>query len=307
MTGSVKVSVLMLTYGHEHFIEEAINAVLNQITSFTIELVIANDNSPDNTDAIVRKKMNDCRGNVRIKYLQRKMNMGALQNFSDATKYCIGSYFAICEGDDYWTDPYKLQKQVDFLDRHPDYAATFTNVNVVLESGFYNATNEMKRIEESRPFTGEEILQDWISHTATYLIRNNGPINHFLTLNEQFSFMYGDTPLLLSALEYGKIYGFKDVTASYRRHEGGVTNQNQDDLFFLKFIEHIKKIKIAFNKKSYAKICNRTITIFYMKLFFTQRILSRHKYYYLLKAIKYDKALFLNILRDKFEAIKRGS
>lgn len=120
-----KVSVCMITYGHEKFIKEAINGVLIQECNFEVELIIANDCSTDNTDAVIQNILENNPRASWIKYIKHEKNFGMMANFIFALEQCKGKYIALCEGDDYWTDPYKLQKQVDFLEDNPLYSACF--------------------------------------------------------------------------------------------------------------------------------------------------------------------------------------
>jgi glycosyltransferase involved in cell wall biosynthesis len=116
---SLLVSVSMLTYRHEKYIKEAILGVLMQETTFRIEAVISNDRSPDDTDAIIRDIIqNHPRGDL-IRYIRHEQNLGIMANALDNLKKCQGAYIAFCEGDDCWTDPQKLQKQVDELQQNP--------------------------------------------------------------------------------------------------------------------------------------------------------------------------------------------
>ena len=110
----VKVSVAMITYNHERFIAQAIESVLMQQTDFAVELVIGEDCSTDGTRAIVRDYGE--RYPERIRLLLPEHNLGMMPNFVATLKACRGQYVASVEGDDYWTDPHKLQKQVDFLE-----------------------------------------------------------------------------------------------------------------------------------------------------------------------------------------------
>lgn len=301
------VSVIMLTYNHEKFLQRAIEGVFMQKTGFVIELIIANDNSPDDSDSIIEQMMNSSPDHVHINYLRRGVNLGIDLNLLDAFNAAKGEYIAICEGDDYWTDPLKLQKQVGFLEENDDYSAVFSNVSVKLESGTYNKTNEIRQITESREFTGKEILEHWMSHTATYVFRNGRGLDKFLRLNKEYRFMYSDTPLLLCLLEYGKLFGLKDYTAVYRRHEGGITNQTQNNNFFKRFINHLNAIKKAFDNIAYTRVCNKSITQFYLKLFFNSEFYKPIKYLYLLKAIQHDNVLILNIIKDKLRGRRYGA
>jgi glycosyltransferase involved in cell wall biosynthesis len=109
------VSVVTITYNHEKFIIDTIKGVLAQEADFEIEYIIADDCSPDNTEIVVREFL---KGNARskwVKYTRHAQNLGVNKNFIWALEQCQGTYIAVCEGDDYWTDSEKLQKQVNCL------------------------------------------------------------------------------------------------------------------------------------------------------------------------------------------------
>ncbi len=125
------VSICMITYGHENYIREAIEGVLMQQCNFDLELIIANDFSPDNTDDIIQRIINDDPRASIIKYIKHDKNIGMMPNFVYALQQCKGKYIALCEGDDYWIDEYKLKKQVDILDADMSLVACYHNSKLV--------------------------------------------------------------------------------------------------------------------------------------------------------------------------------
>jgi glycosyltransferase involved in cell wall biosynthesis len=126
MSENPKVSVCMMTYNHERFIAQAIESVLEQKTSFDLELVIGEDCSTDGTRKIVAEYAR--KYPEKIKAMFRETNLGMTANGIQTLRECRGRYIALLEGDDYWTDPLKLQKQVDFLDVHPTCTACAATV-----------------------------------------------------------------------------------------------------------------------------------------------------------------------------------
>ncbi len=115
------VSVCMITYGHENYIREAIESVLMQKCNFEVELILANDCSNDQTNEVIQDILKTHQNRSWIKYHEHKKNIGMMPNFQFALEKCTGKYIALCDGDDYWTDELKLQKQVDFLDNNQEY------------------------------------------------------------------------------------------------------------------------------------------------------------------------------------------
>jgi len=120
-----KVSVSMITYNHEQYIAQAIESVLSQKTDFTFELVVADDASTDNTLRIVQEYAEKYPNIIKLK--SRKVNLGLVKNALQTISDCEGEYIALLEGDDYWVDDAKLQKQADFLDSNIDCSFCFTN------------------------------------------------------------------------------------------------------------------------------------------------------------------------------------
>src|SRR5574344_2319007 len=114
------LSIVTITYNHEPFIAKTIEGVLMQQVKFPIELIIAEDCSTDGTRAICQQYAEQYPDLIRL--ITSESNVGAIANERRAMLAARGKYIAFCEGDDYWTDPLKLQKQVDFLESHPDYS-----------------------------------------------------------------------------------------------------------------------------------------------------------------------------------------
>ena len=126
------VSILMITYGQESYVRQALEGVLMQKCNFDVEIILANDCSPDNTDKIIQDVLKTHPHASWVKYIKHEKNIGMISNFIHALQKCMGKYIAMCEGDDYWIDPLKLQKQFNILENNPEYKFCVTNLN------FYN-------------------------------------------------------------------------------------------------------------------------------------------------------------------------
>lgn len=231
---NIMVSVDMITYGHEKYIRQAIEGVLMQQTDFAVELIIADDCSPDRTKDIVEDIINNHpKGNI-IKYFRHEKNLGMQANGMFAIQKCTGKYIALCEGDDYWTDPLKLQKQVDFLENNEEYNFIVTDFDVV---GKKNYTNPywLNRFRE-RQFTitlEDYFTKPWITKTLTLLFRNCLYIEE-ITQYKHFR----DIHLIYLLLKEGKNGFFlNEKTGVYRVHSGGVHSglQNNKNLSKVNF------------------------------------------------------------------------
>ncbi len=115
------VSVCMITYNHEKYIEQAIDSVLSQESSFTVEVIVCDDYSTDNT----LEKFGKYKGRITI--IRNEKNLGPWRSLEKTFNVAKGKYIALLEGDDYWTDNHKLRQQVDFLEQHDEYSMCFTN------------------------------------------------------------------------------------------------------------------------------------------------------------------------------------
>ena len=179
----IDISVLMLTYNFEQYVDEAIRSVMHQRCSHSFELVIGDDHSTDGTVEICRRWAAKYPG--RIVLLESGGNRGLMQNFADTYSHCRGKYIAICEGDDYWIDRSKLQRQADFLDTHPDYALCVHRVvnyyeedgSMSLSNGRQKSDNDIIDLARSNFVTNVSVmfrhanidpLPEWITQAATY-------------------------------------------------------------------------------------------------------------------------------------------
>lgn len=198
------VSVIMVTYGHEKYIEEAINGVFMQKTNFPVELIIANDCSPDQTDEVVKKLLHNSPKHITVRYTKHVVNKGMNANFIWATKQVKGKYIALCEGDDYWTDPLKLQKQVDFLETYEDY--------VLVCSNYTSTINEEVVVDIDRDITPFELLHHNPIGTLTALFKSN----MLDQLETSAATALGDYLLWTTIAKRGKIRKLGDYTGFYR-------------------------------------------------------------------------------------------
>lgn len=208
------LSIIVLTYNHEKYIRQCLEGIINQKTNFTFEVIIGEDCSTDGTKNIVRDF--EVRYPDIIKPIYHSQNVGAKRN---AYEFCFskvsGQYIALCEGDDYWTDFEKLQKQVDFLEANKDYSVCFHYVNFVNENG--------EIIRASRPdnkiihFSSPKLFHISIS-TPTIVFRNS--FQHFK--NDLANIIGGDVFLRGILATQGKGACLNFVGACYRKHPGGI-------------------------------------------------------------------------------------
>jgi len=205
------ISVIMITYGHEKFIRQAVEGVLMQKCNFNVELIIANDASPDKTSDIVYDIIKTNPNANRIKYINRDKNIGGQNNFKDAFEQCKGKYIAHCEGDDYWTDPYKLQKQINFLETNPDYVLTFHKIKILQPNGIL-VDDFITKIPEN--YQTIEALAQYGNYIHTPSIVYKNIINELPF--EMMISPIGDYFLYMIIAQHGKLKYFEESMAVYR-------------------------------------------------------------------------------------------
>ena len=248
----MKVSVCMITYNHENYLKQAIHSVLMQKTQFDFELVIANDNSPDNTIIIIEEFINQHPNGHKIKFLNNKENMGIMPNFINALKNCNGDYIALCEGDDYWIDENKLQKQVDFLEKNEDFAICFHKVNV--ETNGTIGDDTITGIS-NQTTTIYDLAKGNYIHTCSVVYRN-----HLFTdfPNYFYTSPIGDYFLHMLNARYGKIHFINQTMATYRVHNTSYWSSKQENERVIIWVNFIENIKENFNVEI-QKILNKQI------------------------------------------------
>lgn len=211
----VKVNICVVTYNHRKYIRQTLDSILMQKTNFPFEIVIGEDCSTDDTRGIVLEYKKKYPG--KIKLLLQKQNVGATRNFIETLKLCSGQYIAICDGDDYWVDPNKLQKQVDFLETHNDYAICFHNSQIIDEQnrirGLYCEFNK------DRTFTIKDILKRNFIPTASVVFRNY--LNNDF-LDKLLQLKAADWAFHIYNAEKGKIYYMNEIMARWRVHSEGI-------------------------------------------------------------------------------------
>lgn len=212
-----KVTIVCMVYNHEAYLRECFEGFVMQKTTFPIEILVNDDCSPDGSADVMRE--------YEVKYPElfhciyqeeNQYSKGKMAWWEILFPMAKGEYVAICEGDDYWIDPYKLQKQVDFMENHPDFVACFHNARVRYQDRvtLFNSLNE-----NHFPSTKDLIKRQWFIATPTLLFRN--------VLSEypdwRGKIVNGDYLLELLLAREGKFYYMDDVMAVYRQDGHGMS------------------------------------------------------------------------------------
>lgn len=212
------VSVIVITYGQEKYIKQALDSITMQKTNFKFEIIVGNDCSPDNTIEVLKNYKSS--GNYVMNIINREENIGATKNLYLCIKEAKGKYIAFLEGDDYWTDEYKLQKQFDFLEneenkKYVGVAADFNDVD--LEGNFLiRHSDNLGRHNHKCNF--KKIQNGYLDfHINSLMCRNI-----FFSKIEDFSIIYkidrlvADRAIPLLLMDFGDIYILKDIVGCYR-------------------------------------------------------------------------------------------
>lgn len=240
------VSVCMTTYGHEKFIQKAIEGVLMQKCDFDVELIVANDCSPDNTDIIINEIIKTHKKAYWINYIKHEKNIGMMPNFMYTLQQSNAKYIAICEGDDYWTDPLKLQKQVDFLEANSEYVLCFTNTKIKTKTSLVdNNLIVPKNYENIETLANEG---NYI-HTPTVVFKNI--IKEFPSQIKHSPI--GDYFIYMLLAEHGKIHFIDEYTTVYRKLVGTFSSL-EDNIQYQKMTTCRALLYDYFNDKNNTKI-----------------------------------------------------
>lgn len=299
----IKVSVVMITYGHEKFIREAVESIISQKCNFEIELIIGNDASPDNTDEIIKNILKVNPNSYKIKYFNHKKNIGFMENHIFVLKQVKGDYIAICEGDDYWIDDLKLQKQFDFLEINQDYGMVFHDCKML-----YEETNELKDsgvVEniENREYSRLEIFEKWIIPTGSVFFRTNQLNEDLYKIYRNKRALFGDTYTNLFVSRNKKIYGFKNKMSVYRIHKGGLTSANINAINkHTNFITHWKFILDCFGNQFFNEKMKFRFSETYFnlaRLYYAKKNIIFLKYF--IMSFYYHKRTFFTLLSKKIQ------
>lgn len=206
------VSISCITFNQSKFIKQTLDGFLMQQTSFPMEILIHDDASTDGTEEIIKEY--ELRYPNIIKPLYEVENQWTKGRKGDRVfnyPRAKGKYIALCEGDDYWIDPLKIQKQVDFLEQNKDYGLVFTDINKVDKNNSIIEQNSFSNSEIPRC----ESFEDYLIHApflapCTWLFRKK------LIKERDREYAVGDLPLLLDIAAQSKIHQLRDTTANYR-------------------------------------------------------------------------------------------
>ena len=225
MQDEIMVSIICTAFNHEPYIRDCLEGFVNQKTDFKFEVLIHDDASTDKTADIIREYETKYPDIIKPIYqTQNQYSQGVLFLREYVYPKIKGKYIALCEGDDYWCDDNKLQKQVDFLESHPAYSACVHNSYRLdcrsnLKSSYNSANIDYDIL-------AEEIIENWgkVYHTSSLVVKRT-----FLLLPDAFlAKTFGDYPRAIYTATCGKIRFLKDTMSTYRFFAKGSWSETKE-------------------------------------------------------------------------------
>lgn len=236
------VTVVCITYNHEKYIAQALDSFLAQKTNFKFKVFVGEDCGSDGTADIVRQYAQRY-PDIIVPFL-REENMGAQRNLIDLCQRATSPYIAFCEGDDYWIDDHKLQKQVEFMEEHSASRVCFMQTQVEAPENWHLRSwyrpmaggkivipDSIPDYKEARSFSPAYFIDINVAHTSTYFFR----WNYDLPIPDwYYGGVIGDAPILLLQLGSAKLDFIKGISSIYRINEGSAFYNENREKHFLK-------------------------------------------------------------------------
>lgn len=243
------LSIYVATYNHEKYIVEALDSILMQKTQYRYEVLVGEDASTDNTRSVLKEYEKKHPGRFHILYREANMSKSDVSNIADLINRCKGKYVIALEGDDFWTDEYKIEKQITFLENHPEYFAVAHNCVVVGEDSKPNGESypECKDSE----YTLEHFMCDIMPGQTTTLMMRNYNLNIcFDTSLMDIRIGPGDRRKYFTIISHERIYCMQEAMSAYRHITSGGSsysatykqNVMTDEAYLREFISYAERI-----------------------------------------------------------------
>ena len=283
----IKVSVCVVTFNHEKFVAKMLDSILMQQTSFNFEIIVGDDFSKDRTREILTEYQQKYPNKIRLLLHDRNMGLNGKYNALSTFAAAKGEYIAQFDGDDYLTSPYKLQRQVDMLDAHPEYSASFHNAEAIYDDK--SAPSHLVNWLTKSEYTVDDLIgEDELCYIATssLMFRRqdfaDNPDPEWTNLSTS-----GDIPRNLMLASRGTIGYIDEVMSVYRKNRGGASfaDNHQSSDFLFNRIQMYSNINKHFGYK-YNKVLRKNIATYYYKLLYAKQF--KDQYWQRLRfAVKY--------------------
>lgn len=303
----IMLSICIPTYNHEEYITQALDSVLMQETQYSYEVLVGDDASADDTQKVLREYEKNHPGKIQVFYREHNLYKQNKSNMLDLIMKSKGKYINVLEGDDYWIDKNKIEKQITFLEEHPDFIACACNCIVVDEYS--------KQTDENYPEckTPEYTLKDYAydimpGQLATVMMHNVWQTNECDYSITTKCLSPGDRLIYFMLLCNGRIFCFQEKLSAYRHviHKGSSFSATYKFDF-----ERMKKWHFA--QMEYAeKLKNKNaVNISKMLYFIMVRYAVRKKFIKLkngfqsLRHIDWNAAILFITLKRDLHRLKR--
>ena len=308
--------VTCMTYNHANYIGDTMNGFCMQQTNFPFACLIVDDASTDGEPEVIEKYIDDNFDRIEtglstpeetdeyvriyarhkqnkncyfcvllLKYNHYSLRKPKTQSVADLFK--SDKYIAMCEGDDYWTDPMKLQKQVDILETHPEYSACFHSAKVINSDGefirhFHVNYEKMKQI-----YDFNDSIKGWNVPTASLVYRKSKAMEDVRSYVFKYNVISGDRLMIAAMASVGNYYYIPEEMCIYRKHPGGISSWGNRIEIFKSNIRLYEGLRDYFAPKYSKELANR--------IFEWHGVLTL-EYYKQAKYLKYFKELFVTLL-----------
>lgn len=271
---NIVVAIRCLVYNHEPFLRQCLDSIVMQQTDFPFYAVVHDDCSTDHSADIIREYANKYPSRIHPIFEEFNCYHAGWQ-IADAkilNAYKDANYVAVCEGDDYWTDPLKLQKQVDFLESHLDYAVC-AHETMILESNgttkqFSDVADNLFVSIKKTDYTPQETLTGNIFHWSSFMYRN---VSDFQMPQWRYRISAGDMVYFRYYGMLGKTHRFPEVMSVYRSHAHSVTSSEniyQTELNFISLNIKVLRLLNRFWNRQYQHLIYPIISRYYMRSMF---------------------------------------
>ncbi|HNO49146.1 MAG TPA: glycosyltransferase [Chitinophagales bacterium] len=234
------VSISCITYNHELFIRQCLDGFIVQECDFDFEILIHDDASTDGTQEIIKEYQEKYPDIIKPIFQTENQYSKGVRGINPRFNYprAIGKYIALCEGDDYWTDPLKLQKQVDFLEANEEYIACFHKIRRIRDN---KTIDYFPSFENDKVIYIDDLINNWCLSIATLMFRQKALDNNFL----KTGYHIGDKILGFNLAKQGLLYYSNEVMTNYRFHDGGITSNTS-----ISWTDQTLNYLIEFNKEN---------------------------------------------------------
>lgn len=216
------ISILVINYNSELFVRDWITAITSQVTSASIEFILSDDNSTDNSVLELQQCLKEQNIWFNVQILQNKDNVGCYANMTLGLKQCTGKYIAYLEGDDYWTSPTKLQDQWEFLEANPHYSGTGTGCQFISETGMA-IDQKWYTLNEHRTLYNKDLWGYPPFQTSTFMFRKSD----LPSLPNYFNKTTTNDKILFVLLTLNNpIHYNPEKTTNYRFHGENITSKS---------------------------------------------------------------------------------